>query len=817
MAFSKYKPESEVYCKRCFPKFLVIGDRQTGVAVNKRKNGKYWQQIGERMMDIPGGTPSPTEQEQSTPAESLDAREDEEAKDEDVEEVLETTVSYSRKHDIAGEVVDEASFTPPELDAGMGDIIQGSIRIMSDESMAALDVDGAGLMAGIASVAPAITDAIVQYKEDQRFWDRPDLQGTAVVDAPVVMDHGIYDPERCEAAKASPLYQYTELSMGGYTPNPSQANALELLEKTNKNLIVALPTGTGKTMIAEAAIADSFLRSRETRMGDSARAVYLCPSRALALQISKDMSDPSHPFAQQGWKISLERGNGVNEDPFSSSPEEQAEAEEKPSPRNEEKWMNRLVTPEKARVIISTPERLLTMMMRRGQGSWMDNVTSMIFDEGHLIGDDSRGAKFEGQQMQLYRSHYPRIRRLAGDAARIVFMSATMENALELASWQKMMTREEADWSVVWGTWRPVNIDTEFRSFADDEDLENKVTAEITAHSNTARTANDELTVRPTLVFCPVKRRAWGLQKKAQSSTWMCTKCRQPQEATAFWESSGTAKSPADMDPPPTCPLIYNGQICGGQLIKWKPDFHHAGESASTQSGMVDRFNGGQQKALYATSTLSAGVNTAAMSVMIAGATRSGQDVSTAELGQEAGRCGRQSFATQFPGQNGRVIYFLERDREIYHRRRIVGGAFMESRMVDVSRVDDNLLRAILMGSVTDAASAGQFAANTFSYFQRSVDAVDPGNVRRGLEAVSKSYGPENDRVMWYPQDEKQGKCPHPEVAASGGKPCGPDVGFRLQDLWLPGVDGDGGRPSHGGGGATRRSGEVEVEDDCRE
>ena len=55
-------------------------------------------------------------------------------------------------------------------------------------------------------------------------------------------------------------------------------------------------------------------------------------------------------------------------------------------------------------------------------------ITTMIFDEGHLT---SRRVQSRGQQIYLYRNYYRQIRPPRSVRGRIVFMSATMENALD--------------------------------------------------------------------------------------------------------------------------------------------------------------------------------------------------------------------------------------------------------------------------------------------------------------------------------------------------------------------------------------------------
>src|SRR5579884_1193707 len=175
------------------------------------------------------------------------------------------------------------------------------------------------------------------------------------------------------------------------TLSTAQAEILasEILE-TGFNCILQLPTGAGKTWLCEQAIAATLERG--------ARAIYLAPLRALALELFSRWQERFHPF-----KIGIFTGDyGGTRTPY-------------PTPFRE------------ARVLILTPERLdaCTRAWRR-HFSWIAEVDLLVVDEFQLLGEGRRGACLEGT--------LSRIRRLNPFLA-LLCLSATLGNRNALAEW----------------------------------------------------------------------------------------------------------------------------------------------------------------------------------------------------------------------------------------------------------------------------------------------------------------------------------------------------------------------------------------------
>ncbi|MDP9365040.1 MAG: DEAD/DEAH box helicase, partial [Chloroflexota bacterium] len=141
------------------------------------------------------------------------------------------------------------------------------------------------------------------------------------------------------------------------------------------SVMVAAPTGTGKTIIAEAAIYEAFKRT--------GRVLYTTPIKALSNQKYRDLR------AVYGNEVGLLTGDvSENRD---------------------------------ARVVVMTTEVLRNMLL---QTPWdLDAVDCVIFDEIHYLADPERGTTWE-EAIILCPEH-----------VQLVCLSATVANAPEIAAW----------------------------------------------------------------------------------------------------------------------------------------------------------------------------------------------------------------------------------------------------------------------------------------------------------------------------------------------------------------------------------------------
>ncbi len=177
--------------------------------------------------------------------------------------------------------------------------------------------------------------------------------------------------------------------------NPVQEQALKTGYLHGRNLVVASPTGSGKTLIAKMAVFNK------------RKVVYTCPLRALA----NEKYNEFRVFERFGKRVAISIGDLDSSDP----------------------WL------EDYDIIITTNEKLDSLM--RHHSPWLKKVDLLIVDEVHLI-DTDRGPTLENVIMR-FRCLYPKTQ--------IIALSATIPNADELGDW--------LDAEVVKSDWRPVKLE----------------------------------------------------------------------------------------------------------------------------------------------------------------------------------------------------------------------------------------------------------------------------------------------------------------------------------------------------------------------
>jgi ATP-dependent RNA helicase HelY len=141
------------------------------------------------------------------------------------------------------------------------------------------------------------------------------------------------------------------------------------------SVMVAAPTGTGKTVLAEFGVWEAFKRT--------GRVIYTTPIKALSNQKYRDLR------VIYGDEVGLLTGDvSENRD---------------------------------ARVVVMTTEVLRNMLL---QTPWdLDNVDTIIFDEIHYLADPERGTTWEESII------------LCPDHVQLICLSATINNADEIAAW----------------------------------------------------------------------------------------------------------------------------------------------------------------------------------------------------------------------------------------------------------------------------------------------------------------------------------------------------------------------------------------------
>lgn len=181
---------------------------------------------------------------------------------------------------------------------------------------------------------------------------------------------------------------------------PPQELAIKHGLLKGENLVVASPTASGKTFIAEMAILHSVVWDRK-------KAVYVAPMRALVSEKYEEFKE-AYPFL----KIAMSIGDLDSLDHWLSGYD-----------------------------IIFVSTEKFDSLIRHGL-NWLDDIGCIVIDEVHMLDDPSRGPTLEILMTKL--------RRLC-KGAQLLVLSATIGNAKELAKW--------LDAELVESDYRPVKLE----------------------------------------------------------------------------------------------------------------------------------------------------------------------------------------------------------------------------------------------------------------------------------------------------------------------------------------------------------------------
>ncbi len=368
---------------------------------------------------------------------------------------------------------------------------------------------------------------------------------------------------------------------------PPQEDAINAGVLDGKNLVLASPTASGKTLVAEICILKHVLEK-------NGKAIYLAPLRALASEKFREFQKYSTIKKPSGERLRV----GISTGDYDSS----------------DPWLGRYD------IIISTNEKADSLLRHRAP--WMNELSLVVADEIHLLTEHERGPTLEVVLTRLTEIN-PNIQVLA--------LSATVRNAEEVGEWLHAGS--------VTTEWRPVPLK---EGIYYDGQLQFKDGSSRAIPSGTKTPVLDiALNVLDVggqaLIFTETRRSAVEMGRKAAVAV-------KPRLSKIEERSLNTISERVLS----TGEKTRLGEALAGQISSGA-GFHHAGLPGPHRGIVETSFRDGRIKILAATPTLAAGVNLPARTVVISSYERfeSGHGrypISVLEYKQFCGRAGRPKY-----------------------------------------------------------------------------------------------------------------------------------------------------------------------------
>lgn len=377
--------------------------------------------------------------------------------------------------------------------------------------------------------------------------------------------------------------------------HPPQAEAMPAVF-SERNTIVAIPTASGKSLVAYLGILHRLLVTHP-----GSRAIYIVPLKALA-------SEKHTELVELAKAVGLSVGLGIGE----------ATGE------------RRLI--DECDILVCTSEKLDSLMRTRSDR--MANVSIVVADEFHLLNDSSRGPTLE--------INLTRLRHLRPDA-QIIALSATVGNAPDLAAW--------LDAALITSDWRPVELEysTLYDLHLEPRKLQTNAESEgelrvprkligPTSHPTWA-VLNDVADQEGQVLIFVSTRRSAVSEAKRLSERFRRRLVKEDPARLDRLTALATSLEGADQT---TLGETLRTCVSGGVA------FHHAGLTHGQRGAIESAFKQGDLVGIVATPTLAAGVNLPARRVLVRDVKRfddgASRPMPVMEVRQMLGRAGRPRY-----------------------------------------------------------------------------------------------------------------------------------------------------------------------------
>jgi ATP-dependent RNA helicase HelY len=476
--------------------------------------------------------------------------------------------------------------------------------------------------------------------------------------------------------------------------DPFQREAIDKLDTGRGGVLVSAPTSSGKTIVAEYAIFRA--------LRDGTKVIYTTPLKALSNQKYHDFV---REYGEQ--KVGLVTGeNTINDE---------------------------------APVVVMTTEILRNLIYEDPKR--LDAVDYVVLDEVHYIDDFPRGSVWEEIVIQAPRS------------IKLVGLSATIGNYQEIADW---MAENRGGMETVFHNVRPVElkmwvaIQNRFSAlFKEDGGIDQRTWSKAAEEEEasyrvgrfTRLPSNDllkvieelrRLDILPSIYFIFSRR---GCREALQRCSYHELDLTTPEEKEAIDRvAAERLLALKDRDEESLFRRMVDSRLLRRGLAE-----HHAGLLPYHKEMVEQLFQRGLIKVVFATETLSLGINMPARGVVVSSFTKfdgvSFSNLTTGELTQLMGRAGRRGIDVI-----GHGVILKESDVEIGTIYEVAMGPTLvvESKFLPSYNMALNLLR------VYTPEEAEGLMERSFGQFQKRLAADRTRerllNVRARLEDIRQMW-----------------------------------------------------------------------------
>ncbi len=381
---------------------------------------------------------------------------------------------------------------------------------------------------------------------------------------------------------------------------PPQEDCLKAGVLDGNNIVLASPTASGKTLIAE-------LCALKHVLDNNGKVIYLSPLRALASEKFEEFKKYTSLRKVDGRKISV----GISTGDFDSA----------------DNWLERYD------IIVTTNEKADSLLRHRAK--WMDNISAVIADEVHLLNEAERGPTLEIVIARLLQVN-PSIQILA--------LSATINNVDEIAGWLN------AKYIVT--SWRPIDLK---EGVILQDEIQYKDGGSRKIGQDTRLTIINLVldTIRnggQALIFSSTRKNAAAAAKNVAIHM---NKVLVPKSGSKIVKQSLEEHTRVTLEKEAK-KILEAGERTQlseelADLIRSATAYHHAGLTGAHRKIIEDAFKERKIKVLTATPTLAWGVNLPARTVIIQDYRRfeaglGNYPISVLDYKQMAGRAGRPKY-----------------------------------------------------------------------------------------------------------------------------------------------------------------------------